>query len=109
MLKIANSSRAARVITRSPYNISSNLLPEQLKWNNLSVNRQKQKAIPMFKTLNGQTPQYLQDMFDSRRCQYSLRNCNGKLFIPKPNTDYLKRSFPYSRAFSLEQFVCLYI
>ena len=63
--KIQN--RTARVITRSPYDISSNLLLEQLKWNNLYVNRQKQKAILMFKTFNGQTPQYLQDMFDSRR------------------------------------------
>ena len=38
-------NRAARVITRSSYDISSNLLLDQLKWNNLSVNRQKQKAI----------------------------------------------------------------
>ena len=50
-------------------------------WNNLFVNRQKQKVILMFKTLNGQTPQYLQDMFDSRRGHYPLRNSNGKLFI----------------------------
>ena len=94
-------NRAARVITHSSYDISSNLLLDQLKWNNLSVNRQKQKAILMYKTLNGQTPQYLHEMFTSRRCQYPLRNSNGKLFIPKPNTDYLKRSFPYSGAISL--------
>ena len=92
-------NRAARVITRSSYDISSNLLLDQLKWNNLSVNRQKQKAILMFKTLSGQTPQYLHEMFASRRCQYSLRNSNGKLFIPKPNTNYLKCSFSYSGAF----------
>ena len=91
-------NRAARVITRSSYDISSNLLLDQLKWNNLSVNRLKQKAILMYKTLNGQTPQYLNEMFTSRRCQYPLRNSNGKLFIPKPNTDYLKRSFSYSGA-----------
>ena len=57
----------------------------------------------MYKTLNGQTPQYLHEiideMFTSRRCQYPLRNSNGKLFIPKPNPDYLKRSFSYSGAF----------
>ena len=41
-------NRAARVITRSSYDISSNLLLDQLKWNNLSVNRQKQKAILMY-------------------------------------------------------------
>ena len=91
-------NRAARVITCSSCDISSNLLLDQLKWNNLSVNRLKQKAILMYKTLNGQTPQYLHEMFTSRRCQYPLRNYNGKLFIPKPNTDYLKRSFSYSGA-----------
>ena len=61
-------NRAARVITRSSYDISSNLLLDQLKWNNLSVNRLKQKAFLMYKTLNGQTPQYLHEMFSSRRC-----------------------------------------
>ena len=47
----------------------------------------------MYKTLNGQTPQYLHETFTPRRCRYPLRNSNSKLFIPKPNTDYLKRSF----------------
>ena len=91
-------NRAARVITRSTYDISSSQLLDQLQWNTLSVNRHKQKAVVMFKTLNGQSPQYLQELFSSRNCQYSLRNSNGKLFIPKPNTDYLKRSFSYSGA-----------
>ena len=86
-------NRAARVITRSTYDISSSQLLDQLQWNTLSVNRHKQKAVVMFKTLNGQSPQYLQELFSSRNCQYSLRHSNGKLFIPEPNTDYLKRSF----------------
>jgi hypothetical protein len=86
-------NRAARVITRSTYDISSSQLLDQLQWNTLSVNRHKQKAVVMFKTLiNGQSPQYLQELFSSRNSQYSLRNSKGKLFIPKPNTDYLKRS-----------------
>ena len=52
-------NRAARVMTRASYNTSSNLLREQLNWNNLSVNRQKQKAVLMFKTLNGKTPKFV--------------------------------------------------
>mgnify|MGYP002804208665 CR=1 FL=1 len=51
----------------------------------------------MFKTLNGQTPQYL-EMFSCRSWHYGLRNINRKLFIPEPDTDYLKRSFSYSGA-----------
>ena len=91
-------NRAARVITRSTYVISSSYLLDELQWNPLFIECQKQKAIAMFKTLNGQTLQYLEEMFSSRSWYYSLRNINRKLFIPKPNTDYLKRSFSYSGA-----------
>jgi hypothetical protein len=30
--------------------------------------------------------------------QYRLRDSEGKLFLPEPRTDYLKRSFSYSGA-----------
>ena len=66
--------------------------------NTLSINAEKQKAILMFKTLSGLTPQYLEEMFSSRIGHYTLRHSNRKLFIPKPNTDYLKHSFSYSGA-----------
>ena len=91
-------NRAARVITQSTYDISSRDLLSELQWNSLSINRDKQKAIFIFKTLNGLTPQYLEEMFSSRIGHYTLRDSNKKLFIPKPNTDYLKRSFSYSGA-----------
>jgi hypothetical protein len=41
------SDRLQKLTTRSSYDISSNLLVDQLKWSNSSVNRQKQKAILM--------------------------------------------------------------
>ena len=105
-------NRAARVITQSTYDISSRDLLNELQWNSLSINRDKQKAIFMFKTLNGLTPQYLEEMFSSRIGHYTLRDSNRKLFIPKPNTDYLKRSFSYSGASlwnSLPESLRLYI
>ena len=49
-------NRAARVIAQSTYDISSRDLLDELQWNSLSINRNKQKAIFMFKTLNGLTP-----------------------------------------------------
>ena len=91
-------NRAARVITQSTYDISSRDLLNELQGNSLSINRDKQKAIFMFKTVNGLTPQYLEEMFSSRIGHYTLRDSNRKLFIPKPNTDYLKPSFSYSGA-----------
>ena len=52
----------------------------------------------MYKTLNGNVPRYLQEIFTSRVSSYELRDFENKLFVPKPPTDYLKRSFGYSGA-----------
>jgi hypothetical protein len=62
------------------------------------ANRKMQKAILMYKVTNNLTPMYLQDLFVTRVTHYRLRDSEGKLFLPKPRTDYLKRSFSYSGA-----------
>ena len=70
-----------------------------LKWEKLSLRRKKQKALIMYKTLNELAPDYLQCLFTQRHVNYyNLRNLEGKLSLPKPNTNYLKRSFCYSGA-----------
>ena len=69
---------------------------ETLKWDKLSLRRRKQKAIMMFKSLNGLAPVYLQDLFSERHTD--MRDSLRKLNLPKPCTDYLKRSFGYSGA-----------
>ena len=92
-------NRAARVITQSPFDTSSNLLLAMLKWEKLSLRRKKQKALIMYKTLNELAPDYLQRLFTQRHVNdYNLRNLEGKLSLAKPNTNYLKRSFCYSGA-----------
>ena len=92
-------NRAARVITQSPFDTSSNLLVAMLRWEKLSLRRKKQKALIMYKTLNELAPDYLQCLFTERHVNdYNLRNLEGKLSLPKPNTNYLKRSFCYSGA-----------
>jgi len=90
-------NRAARVITKSPYDTSSNLLLEKLKWEKLSKRRQMQKAS-MFKSIHKLAPEYLSQLFTTRRAEYNLRNLEGKLDLPKPHTNYLKRSFSYTGA-----------
>ena len=53
----------------------------------------------MYKTLNKLGSQYLQSLFTQCHVNdYNLRNLEGKLSLPKPNTNYLKRSFCYSGA-----------
>ena len=88
---------AARVITQSPFETSSKLLLAMLKWEKLSLRRKKQKAFNMYKTLNELAPDYLQCLFTQRHVNdCNLRDLEDKLSLPKPNTNYLKRSFCYS-------------
>ena len=79
-------NRAIRVITKSDYYSSATALRGKLGWDNLCTRRKKQKLKIMFKTLNGQSPEYLKG------------NSDNKLALSKPRTDFLKRSFCYSGA-----------
>ena len=75
-------NRAARVITRSGYDVSAKHLLISLRQDNLTKRRKKLKATLMFKILNGLAPDYLQDLLSIRTTKYNVRN--------------LKRSFSYS-------------
>ena len=91
-------TQAARVILQANCEVNSSLLLETLKWDQLSLRRRKQKAMMMFKSLNGLAPVYLHKLFSERDTDYDLRDSFRKLNLPKPRTNYLKRSFSYSGA-----------
>jgi hypothetical protein len=59
----------------------------------------KREEIMTFKALTGGLPQYLVKLFT--RCQnnnYNLRSNQTNLELPKPKTNFLKRSFSYRAA-----------
>lgn len=92
-------NRAARVLTNSGYDTYAEPLIESLGWKRLYRQPDLQKAVVLFKSLNGLAPEYLQSMFKERdSIPYSLRDYEGKLVVPKPRTNYLKKSFSYSGA-----------
>ena len=91
-------NHAARVITKLPYDTSLNLLLEKLKWEKLSKRCQTQKALMMFKSIQKLAPEYLSQLFTTRCVKYNLRNLKGKVDLPKPHANYLKRSFSYTGA-----------
>ena len=91
-------NRAARVITGSSYDTSTSFLLKRLHWDNLSTRRKKLKAMLMFKTIKGLSPMYLQNLFSIRSTSYNLRDSEIKLDLPKPRTNYRKRSFGDSGA-----------
>ena len=80
---------------KSQYDARSSDLFSKLDWDNLLTRRKKHKAIVMFKTINDLTPFYLHELFESRSTGYNLRNSEHTLFVPKPRTNYGKRSFSY--------------
>lgn len=91
--------RAARVITSSDYTIRSSQVFETLQWHPVKNLLDKRDLIMMYKILKKMAPDYITRIF--RRCNnsnYPLRSNNLKLSLPKPKTDFLKRSFSYRGA-----------
>ena len=91
-------NRAARVVTKSNYETRTATLLDSLQWDALHTRRNKLKAILMYKSLNKLAPEYLKELFLPKRSKYDLRDNEGKLVLPLPRTNYLKRAFSYSGA-----------
>jgi len=89
-------NRAARAVTKSNYDIRSKDLLNELNWDTLYLRRKKQKVTLMYKIMNGCAPEYLQNLLSKQENHYQLRNNEQCLKIPKPKTEYMKRSFFYS-------------
>ena len=90
-------NRAARIITESDYNIRSSDILTSLNWTNLETRRTQQFKTFMYKTVNNMVPSYLSGKFTSTSMihEHSLRGSNHKLFVPRPLTESLKKSFSY--------------
>ena len=94
-IKLQN--RAARVITSSSYDVDVDSLFHKLSWKELHSQRQIQKALMVFKSLNCLVPEYLMSKFVTRSVSnYALRDSANRLVVPFPRTNYMKNSFSYS-------------
>ena len=93
-------NRAARIITGSGWDVRSSQILCALKWESLADRRSKQLKSLMFKTANNLVPEYLSDKFTSVNTihRHNLRGAQHNLFIPRPNTEALKKSFRYRGA-----------
>ena len=56
----------------------------------------------MFKTMNSQVPEYISEEFVLRNSihNHNLRGPEHNIFIPRPNTEALKKAFSYRGAIS---------
>ena len=93
-------NRAARVITFSNYDRSTNELLRMVNWVKLDRQRLVDKSIMMYKIVNKMVPDYLSlhFVFRSDTLTYNLRGSDFSLAIPQPRTNYCKRSLLYSGA-----------
>lgn len=93
-------NRAARIITRSNWEVRSSDILASLNWDTLEQRRYSLKKKFMIKTLNGKTPEYIQQIFERRvrSTSIELRDDENKLLVPFPKTDCFKQSLAYSGA-----------
>ena len=104
LLSIYNSlvqlhlDRAARVITFSNYDRSTDELLRMVNWVKLDRRRLVNKSILMYRIVNNMVPNYLSSyfVFRSDTLTYNLRDSDCTLAIPQPRTNYCKRSLSYS-------------
>ena len=93
-------NRAARVITGLPYSVRSKEIRKQLGWSSLLEMRKQQKAIMMYKIVNGLVPSYMADMFSSQYGLqvYNLRNSTLNFEIPNARAQLYRNSFAFTGA-----------
>ena len=86
---------AADTIVRASCFVGSYHLLSDLNWTRLADRRTKQMEALMFKAVNGQLPEYISERFKNtntiHRC--NLRDSELNLFILRPNSEALKKSF----------------
>ena len=88
------------MITSSTYDIRSTQILEDLNWLPIELDLKNREAITTFKALINQTSvDYLRELFtECKNDFYCLRSNDTKLALPKPRTNFLKRSFSYRAA-----------
>jgi hypothetical protein len=93
-------NRAARIITRSNYEIRSSQISNNLNWPTLEDRRMKQKSCLMFKVYHKLGPSWRSQQFNRANLIHShgTRGHDYNFVIPKPNTIFLKNSLEYNRA-----------
>ena len=92
-------TRAARLILGANHDTHSVDLLNMLSWDTLENRRSGAKSVLMYKILNDHTAHGLRGSFVRRevdQTNYHLRNIATDLTLPKPNREFLKKSFKYS-------------
>ena len=93
-------NRAARIITNSSFDTPSRQLIELLGWKTSEQLIDSQSKTIVFKSLNGQAPQYMESLFkrNSQCSTHSLRNTETDLRLPKKTSANGQKCFSFRGA-----------
>lgn len=92
-------NRAARVITGKPYDARISDMLKELGWQPLADRRRFHKLKFMYKVRNNQLSESISSMFSIYRSdKHNLRNNGVDYALPKPKTNFMKKSISYSAA-----------
>ncbi len=101
--------RAARIIFNADYRAPTEELFKQLKWVSVREHIKFRRAVMVYNSVNGLGPKYMTDLFNlvSSVHTRSTRNTSEhKLYVPKPNLEFYKKSFRYIGAKEWNQIDC---
>ena len=92
--------RAFRIITRKNYDIRSEDILNSVGFPNLQTRREHQLAILMYNIKHKMLRNYLIGIFTNINeiLDYSTRQSEFNFALPKPNTNFKKKSFSYRGA-----------
>ncbi len=93
-------NRAARIVTNSSYYSSGLKLVSQLGWKTIETLINEELQIMVYKSINGQAPQYLCDLLtkNSACTSFNLRNTSTDLRLPKMSSSNGQRCFSFRGA-----------
>ena len=91
-------NRAARIITKTSWEVRSSDVLASLKWETLEKRRYNLKKNFMVKIMNDKAPKYMKDLFNKKEklTSLALHDNENMLAVLFPKTDCLKHSFSYS-------------
>lgn len=92
-------NQAARVLTGARRYSHVTPLYTRLKWLRFPDYVNFQKAIRLFKAMQGLAPSYIRDLFHTHQHARTTRNSvSGAIRLPRPKLECYRRSFAYSGA-----------
>lgn len=89
--------RCAKIIVGTDYFSSGNEALSVLNWSPITDRFNYNESLIMYKIMNDMTPRYLKTRFSERQSPYDLRGYKN-LKIPKPRTEFKKKSLSYRGA-----------